>query len=62
MLSQSEIQKLAVNAAQKHDEFMKKLNAKHERMRSRNRIWLYVGVFLIAVWLIGSIVLKFFYS
>jgi hypothetical protein len=58
MLSQSEIQKLAVNAAQKHDEFMKKLNAKHEKMRRRNKWWLYIGIFLIAVWFIGSIVLK----
>jgi hypothetical protein len=61
MLTQSEIQRRTVNLAREHDEFMEKLNAKHERMRSRNRIWLYIGVFLIAVWLIGSIVLRIFY-
>jgi hypothetical protein len=58
MLSLSEVNKLAVKHAREHDLFMEKLNAKHERMRSRNRIWLYVGVFLIAVWFIGSIVLN----
>jgi hypothetical protein len=41
-----------------HRQVMKQLNAKHERMLRKNRIWLYIGIFLIAVWFIGTIVLK----
>ncbi len=44
----------------RHDmeETMRMLEAKHERLRRRNRIWLlYPALFLLALWVVGKITL-----
>jgi uncharacterized membrane protein YidH (DUF202 family) len=45
------------NYDEKHQQFVKQLHAKHKKMLRRNRIWLYIGIFLLIV----GVILNFIY-